>query len=184
MSIAYPPHRLHTSKRVPPTHALSLLSAYLEATATDPSLHPNALHTDNGPIAPSAGANTGLVLHNLRRVEAGLRGEWLGPDVIKEFGGEDDSVTLGAGETPIGVTGQGQPSLEMDGEWQDKEEYEREQDVVQGDIGERDNPVDGGFEGDGGGVPKVTATKSRGEVEARRKAKDERRKKGRRVNAQ
>ncbi len=174
MTTAYPPHRFHSSTSIPPTHALTLLSAYLSATATDPSLHPNALHTDNGPIAPSAGANTGLVLHNLRRVEAGLRGEQLGPDLK----GQGDEGGADEGGTVVGMPSEGelsgQKDVEMDG-WQDKEEYEREQYVVQGDIGERDNGVDGGFEREAGQVPKIKASKVRKDVDCRKKAKKERR---------
>ena len=66
----------------------------------------------------------------------------------------------------------------VEGEWQDKEEFEREQELVEGDIGDRDNAVEGGFEEEGGKVPRVKAisTKSLKEKEERKKAKKERQK--------
>ncbi|KAK4697959.1 hypothetical protein P7C71_g195, partial [Lecanoromycetidae sp. Uapishka_2] len=182
MTTAYPPHRLHASKPISVTEALNLVSAYLSATATDPSLHPNALHTDNGPIVPSAGSNTGLVLHNLRRVEAGLRGEQLGPDPITQGFGEED-----VGMTEVGMPREervaGQPDLEMEGEWQDKEQYEREQDVVQGEIGERNN-AEGQSRREGGKVPKIRAPREKISAEDRKKAKKERKLNQRQLNAE
>lgn len=66
----------------------------------------------------------------------------------------------------------------VEGEWQDKEEFEREQELVEGDIGDRDNAVEGGFEEEGGKVPmvKTISTKSMKEKEERKKAKKERKK--------
>ncbi|KAL9633191.1 MAG: hypothetical protein Q9164_004843, partial [Protoblastenia rupestris] len=67
---AFPPTVQHTSTRILPSSAQTLLSTFLHNTTTDASLHPNALLTENGPITPSS---TGLVLHNLTRLEAGLK---------------------------------------------------------------------------------------------------------------
>lgn len=89
------------------------------------------------------------------------------------------------GKTEVGMPmegGSGQPDLEMEGEWQDKEEYEREQDIVQGDIGDRNN-AEGEFVGEGGRVPKVRAVKGKDIIEDRRKAKKERRLKERQLNS-
>ena len=66
---------------------------------------------------------------------------------------------------------------EMEGEWQDKAEFERQQEVVQGEIGRRDNAADGGFEQEGGVVPHVKATWDSQDREAKKKAKKGRRKK-------
>ena len=183
MTTAYPPHRLHSSTQVSPSRALSLLSAYLEATATDPSLHPNALLTENGPITPSSGSSTGLVLHTLKRVEAGLRGEHLAADFkFDKFGGDGlPEFMRGKAEHPVATTGGSQiehPNGAAESEWQDKEEFEREQEVVGGDIGDRDNAVEGRFEEEGGQVPtvKTVSTKNMKEKEGRKKAKRERRK--------
>ena len=183
MTTAYPPHRLHSSTQVSPSHALSLLSAYLEATATDPSLHPNALLTENGPITPSSGSSTGLVLHTLKRVEAGLRGEHLAADLaFEKFGGDGLPELMPGNAKNSVVTASGGQMVDsngaVEGEWQDKEEFEREQEVVGGDIGDRDNAVEGGFEEEGGRVPMVksVSTKSMKEKEERKKVKKERKK--------
>ena len=181
MTTAYPPIHHHSTKRVSTSIALSLLSAYLDAAATDPSLHPNALLTENGPITPSSGASSGLVLHNLKRVEAGMKGEHLGADLtLEEYGGEGLPDTIGghtiagANETPVGgLQNEGQ---DLEGGWQDKEEFEREQDIEQGEIGKRDNAVEGNQ------MPKVKVAKGAGhevDKDARKRRKKERRKKER-----
>ncbi len=183
MTTAHPPYRLHSSTQVSPSRALSLLSAYLEATATDPSLHPNALLTENGPITPSSGSSTGIVLHTLKRVEAGLRGEHLAADLTFEKLGGDGLPELMPGNTenPVGTVDESQkeyPNGLVESEWQDREEFEREQEVVEGDIGDRNNTLEDGFEEEGGKVPKVktTSTKSVKEKEERKKAKKDRKK--------
>lgn len=182
MTTAYPPAVHHSITRVSTSEALSLLTAYLEATTTDPSLHPSARLTEHGPVAPSSGPNTGLVLHNLRRVEAGLRGEDLGEDLtFQKYGGDGlpelmpNGVAEDADNDAFGdLLSKEQEDVEMQGEWQDKAEFERQQGVVQGDIGKRDNAVDGGFEEDGAVVPRVKATWGPGDKEAKKKAKKER----------
>lgn len=183
MTTAYPPYRLHSSTQVSPSRAHFLLSAYLEATATDASLHPNALLTENGPITPSSGSSTGLVLHTLKRVEAGLRGEHLAADLtFEKFGGNGlpELVPGNAGNAVVTADGSQMEHQngEVEGGWQDKEEFEREQELVEGDIGDRDNAVEGGFEEEGGKVPmvKTIPTKRLKEKEERKKAKKERRK--------
>ena len=179
MATCYPPIHHHSTKRVSASTALSLLSKYLDSAASDPSLHPNALLTENGPITPSSGANSGLVLHNLKRVEAGLKGEHLGADLmLEEYGGEgllgmsDGHAVAGASEIPVGgLQDEGQ---QLEGDWQDKEEFEREQDIVQGEIGKRDNAVEGKR------TPKVKVANGGGhelDKEARKRLKKEKRKK-------
>lgn len=84
-----------------------------------------------------------------------------------------------AGPMPTGdQIGEGQGAVEMEGEWQDKEQFEREQDIVQGEIGRRNNAANGDFE-KGGQVPTVKATKSRREKDSRKQAKKDRRKQDR-----
>lgn len=186
MTTAYPPAVHHTSTHLSAPETLSLLSAYLAATATDPSLHPSAHLTEHGPVAPSsAGPNAGLVLHNLRRVEAGLRGENLGEDLTLRKDGGDGVPGLMTmmmratdGDGGGGDGGSGSQEQEGDGgEWQDKAEFERQQEVVQGDIGKRDSAVEGGLGDEGGEVPHVKSTWGPGDRDAKRKAKKERRKK-------
>ncbi|CAF9915476.1 hypothetical protein IMSHALPRED_002617 [Imshaugia aleurites] len=184
MTTAHPPTVHHASTPLSPSQTLTLLTAYLSGTHTDPSLHPSAHLTEHGPVAPSTGPNTGLVLHNLRRVEAGLRGENLGDDAtFRKYGGDGlPGLVVGNGaadeeEARRGWRGEGEAGQGAEGEWQDKAEFERQQEVVQGDVGERDNGVDGGFEEEGGVVPRVKSTWDPGDTDARKKAKKERRKK-------
>lgn len=177
---AHPPHHHHFTERVSPSHALSLLSSYLEAASTKAYLHPNALLTPNGPPTPATGAqNMGLVLHNLKRVEAGLKGEQLGGDLTFERHGGQGLPGLMPTEnschemTNDGVGG-GSASSEGVGEgWQDKTVFEREQEVVQGEIGKRDHVADGGR--DARKVPTVEPTKTTADKEERKKRKKRRR---------
>ncbi len=170
----YPPTTHHTTIPLPPARALALLTAYLTAATTNSSLHPNALLTETGPIAQSSGSNTGLVLHNLKRVEAGLRGEHLAADLtFKEFGGEGlpDLMIDRRGE---GVETGGKEGGEEE-TWQDKGDFEREQDIVQGELGPRGNGVEGG-EGADGMVPRVKETLTSGDKKERKERKRGRRK--------
>ena len=124
-------------------------------------------------------------------MEAGLRGENLGDDLTfrrdekwdeegDEKGGEGgpelmvlpDGVAEEVGEHSFGGRGDGEPGVD-DG-WQDKAEFERQQEVVQGDVGKRDNAVDGGFEEEGAVIPHVKTAWLPGDKEARKKAKKER----------
>lgn len=183
MATAFPPFRLHSTERVSPSHALRLVSAYLEAATTDPSLHPNALLTENGPVTPASGAVTGLVLHNLKRIEAGLKGEYLAPDLdLDGFEVEalPDSVAQEGGITSLSDPNQARRGVQevsnLDMDWQDKDEFEREQEIIQGDVGSRNNAV----EDEPGLTPPRRPTKvikSISEKDARREAKRERRKK-------
>ncbi|MCJ1276237.1 hypothetical protein MMC21_004042 [Puttea exsequens] len=181
MTTVFPPHRIHSSTRISASHALFLLSAYLAATENNAYLHPNALLTENGPIAPSTGDVSGLVIHNLRRVEAGLRGQHLAPEEKDSLGVEDEARD---GQTEMGMQVVGdtesQPVLEMDGQWQDKEEYEREQDVMDGDIGSRGRTLDGKTEEQGGEVPSVKVSRSKLEKNSRKEDKKQRRKEAKR----
>ena len=177
---AHPPHHHHSTERISPSHALSLLSSYLEAASTEAYLHPNALLTPSGPTTPATGAqNVGLVLHNLKRVEAGLRGEQLGADLtFEKYGGQGlpelmptengfhDMTNEAVGGAPASSGGVGEG-------WQDKILFEREQEVVQGEIGKTDNAADGGR--DARRVPTVEPTKTTADKEKRRKRKKQRR---------
>ena len=182
---AHPPHRHHSTERITPSHALSLLSSYLAAASTDPSLHPNALLTEGGPTTPASGAqNIGLVLHNLKRVEAGLSGQQLGADLtLEKYGGEglpDLMFTENCFQDLLPEVS-GQPLGDGNGAgegWQDKMEFERQQEVVQGEMGERDNA--GGQGRDALRVPRVEATKTTADKEDRKKRKKRRRQQERR----
>lgn len=118
-------------------------------------------------------------------MEAGLRGENLGEDLTLRKDGGDGVPGLMTmmmratdGDGGGGDGGSGSQEQEGDGgEWQDKAEFERQQEVVQGDIGKRDSAVEGGLGDEGGEVPHVKSTWGPGDRDAKRKAKKERRKK-------
>jgi hypothetical protein len=172
---ALPPTRRQSSRRVAPAEALGLVSAYLEDATTDFSLRPNAQLTDDGPIAAMAGSETNLVLHNLRRVEAGLQGRHLRRDPPSAnstgpgwAGAEQDAGSEG-GATPGG----GADGEMGGGGWQDKAEFEREQEIVQGEVGIRNYAEVDGVAG-GVDVPRVAMGIDK---DARKRNKAERRKK-------
>lgn len=132
-------------------------------------------------------------MHNLRRVAAGLRGEYLEPEATPEP--EDEQMD----DAAVGKKGKmdkrkrdNWPAAE---EWQDKDAYEREEGVMEiGELGDRTNVVQ-----DGGEEPEVEvaegAKKRRkddgadGEAggkmdkEARKKAKKERNEQRKREDA-
>lgn len=140
----FPPHRLHASRQVSQSEALAFITTYLEASDTNAALHPNALITKNGPISASSGGATGLVLRNLARLQAGLRGEYLAPEAIVRTG-EDEDIPENQSTFPPstmqigGIVETAEPTYDplmgQEG-WQDLSDYEREQDVERGDIGE------------------------------------------------
>jgi hypothetical protein len=140
---AFPPLHTRPSRPVDTETALSLLQDYLSraSSANAPHLLPNAILTATGPTAQSAESN--LTIHNLKRVEAGLRGEWLAPSLDLD-GGVDAGYQAGydgKAATNGGTSGQ----TEEEG-WQDLGEYQREQEVLEGDVGDSDGGV--GQEGD------------------------------------
>ena len=186
---SFPPHRLHSSHPVAPSEALSLLSSYLETAATEAYLQPNALLTEGGPVSATSGPNTGLIIHNLKRVEAGLRGEHLSTDLeLDKLAGEDqadqDVVTTGGALAMMKViTANGDGAVDEDdmGQegWQDKAEFEHKQDVEVGEVGERAQAVPA-IAKEHVTVPKIQETKTTADREDRKKRKKERRKQERR----
>ncbi|KAI9876200.1 MAG: hypothetical protein M1830_007050 [Pleopsidium flavum] len=182
---SYPPIHHHDSRPISPSTALSLLSTFITNAATDPSLQPNALLTESGPVSSTSGSSTGLTIHNLKRVEAGLKGEHLGADLsFAKFGGEglpdlqfgiDGPEGQGANKSGNEAVGQGvEGGLGEDG-WQDVQAYEREQEMTEGEIGERNTGVE-----DGGEVPRVKESRSVHNKEERKRKKAEKRKQERR----
>lgn len=76
--ISFPPHRTKVSNVISQDVALDHLTAYLTSSETQPHLLPNAhLDPSTGPTIISS--NFSVTIHNLRRVQAGLRGEILAP---------------------------------------------------------------------------------------------------------
>jgi hypothetical protein len=130
-----------------------MLDTYLTNSESHPHLHPDALITPTGVTFSSHGGPTGsVVMHNLRRVAAGLRGEYLEPKMTPEpeENGEDGEGDFGASWKSHKKGGK----RRKDEGWQDKAEYEREEGVYEvGDIGDRTNVVQ-----DGGEEPEVQVT--------------------------
>ena len=144
------------------------------------SLHPNAPLTENGPVTPSAGSDTGLVLHNLNRLEAGLRGQHIEADLDvdgQDMLQKDVPMVNGIDHHPNGTnTDLANGDVEEDESgWQSIGEFEREQEEVEGDLGERgDDVLDRDVEG--GEIQVRTIVRGDLDKEARKKAKKERHK--------
>jgi hypothetical protein len=73
-----PPHvHLTEPQAVSSDVVLANIQSYLQLTTEHAYLHPDVIFTSAGPTANSSLATGGLVLHQLRRVEAGLKGEYI-----------------------------------------------------------------------------------------------------------
>jgi len=135
---AFPPHRSTDALPVSQEVALQFLSTYLTASKTSPHLLPNARLEPSGPTSGSS--NSSVTIHNLQRVEAGLRGEWLAPvleinEPIKVTEGMDDGTNTGAAAA----------EAESEG-WMDLDQYQREQSIEGVEAG---SPGAGVVPGDG-----------------------------------
>ncbi|KAJ5438765.1 uncharacterized protein N7458_009763 [Penicillium daleae] len=88
---ALPPTTVLTTKPISQSEAHEFLAMYLERARTDASLQPNASVSESGPVSRTTSAAPNLILHNLKRVQAGLAGDVLGRDltVQKMNPGED-----------------------------------------------------------------------------------------------
>lgn len=117
---AFPPVRSLQSIPISTDEALQRLQSYLEATKSNPFLLPNATLQVDGPKAQSESTSS-LVIHNLKRVEAGLRGEWLAPSLELETDGVG-----GFRSFPITDNWGAEEDATEEG-WQDLDEYQREQ---------------------------------------------------------
>ncbi|CAL5873787.1 uncharacterized protein PFLUO_LOCUS8069 [Penicillium psychrofluorescens] len=86
-----PPTTVHNTRAIPQSAAADFLAAYLDRATTDPALQPNASISEHGPVSRTTAAAPNLILHNLKRVQAGLAGEILGRDltVAKQNPGEE-----------------------------------------------------------------------------------------------
>ncbi|MCJ1436066.1 hypothetical protein MMC27_005444 [Xylographa pallens] len=182
---SFPSHQLRSSRCIAPSEALCLLSSYLVAATEQPYLQPNALLTVGGPVSATSGPNTGLTLHNLQRVKAGLRGEHLSVELLvdkHDYEGLPDNQIEGDGlarnthiTLPLReVAHSGDLNMGVEG-WQDKIEFEREQDITQGEVGDRLQGVTD-LRGEDVEVPQVHVTQINSGKEDRKRRKQERRK--------
>ncbi|KAH7336520.1 hypothetical protein BKA65DRAFT_527279 [Rhexocercosporidium sp. MPI-PUGE-AT-0058] len=124
----FPPQRSVASIPVSQDIALKYLSTYLEAAKTSPHLLPNARLEPSGPTAGSSTSN--ITIHNLQRVEAGLRGEWLAPTLDLEEGNVPIAEGMDDGTTKEHENAEGEG-------WMDLDQYQREQSIEGGDVGDR-----------------------------------------------
>ncbi|KAF1845891.1 uncharacterized protein K460DRAFT_366738 [Cucurbitaria berberidis CBS 394.84] len=174
MSVEAPPPSRHISSTpISLTSASRILETYLTNSERHPHLHPDALITPTGVTFSSHGGPVGgVVMHNLRRVAAGLRGEYLEPEKTPEPEEDDgaDTESWGHGKKSGGQGGK-KRKLTGDTEWQDMADYEREEGFVEiGEVGTRTTVVQ-----DGGAEPDVEVTGQIPNIgkEARKKAKKE-----------
>jgi len=162
---SFPPHiTIQPPLPLSPTTTLTHIQSYLDLSRTSHHLHPDCNFDENGPTLAGHSAYGGLVLHQLRRVEAGLRGERLGGEVLLENGeviavenGEDlpegDDVRLDAlingvrVEEAQGGDGDGDVDVDLEldvEEWQTKNVQEQMGEqaggILEGEVGER-NPA-------------------------------------------
>ncbi|KAL3492685.1 hypothetical protein BJX62DRAFT_236058 [Aspergillus germanicus] len=149
-----PPTTILTTKPISQSLAHDFLAAYLDRATTDPALQPNAGISEHGPISRTTAAAPNIILHNLKRVQAGLAGEVLGRDLaiakLKEGAKK-------AAQNGVGVDGAGG--------WEDKKQFEHGQEPEKEQNGV-DDVMDVAEEGETGPVDK----------EERKRKKKERRK--------
>jgi hypothetical protein len=143
-----------------------MLENYLTNSESHPHLHPDALITATGVTFSSHGGPMGsVVMHNLRRVAAGLRGEYLEPEKTPEpeENGEDEF----AGGKKFNQKG-GRKRKEVPVEdWQDKAVYEQEEGTIEiGELGPRTTIVQ-----EGGEEPVVEITGGPQEEQSKKRKK-------------
>ncbi|KAK7536728.1 hypothetical protein IWX49DRAFT_255431 [Phyllosticta citricarpa] len=156
MRHSYPPQFVLANKPISTEEAQQALANYLQESELEPRMHPDALLSTAGvQFAAAGGPQGGIILHNLRRVDAGLQGEVLKPDDPEDFTMMDID---GAANTTAGAQPEGQ----------DRDEWEKEQGAV-------DDPGTTTFVANGTEVPEVAVEdSSKVDKEARKKAKKER----------
>ncbi|KAL4878502.1 hypothetical protein BJY04DRAFT_110083 [Aspergillus karnatakaensis] len=108
-----PPTTILSSKPITRATAHDFLAAYLDRATTDPALQPNAGISEHGPVSRTTAAAPNIILHNLKRVQAGLAGEVLGRDLaiakMKEGAQAQTQAQSGNGEAG----------------WEDKKQFEQ-----------------------------------------------------------
>ncbi|KKK17662.1 hypothetical protein P175DRAFT_0498058 [Aspergillus ochraceoroseus IBT 24754] len=112
-----PPTTIISSKPISQSIAHDFLAAYLDRATTDPALQPNAGISEHGPVSRTTAAAPNLILHNLKRVQAGLAGEVLGRDLALAKLKEGLDAQQQSKDATAGETGQ-------DG-WEDAKQFEQ-----------------------------------------------------------
>ncbi|KAL4982589.1 hypothetical protein BDW68DRAFT_55415 [Aspergillus falconensis] len=115
-----PPTTILSSKPITQVVAHDFLAAYLDRATTDPALQPNAGISEHGPVSRTTAAAPNIILHNLKRVQAGLVGSVLGRDLaIAEM---KEGAQLAQAQTG---------DNNAHGTWEDKAQFEQEQEGCQ-----------------------------------------------------
>ncbi|KAF1971365.1 hypothetical protein BU23DRAFT_180289 [Bimuria novae-zelandiae CBS 107.79] len=162
------PHRRISSQAISLEKASAILDKYLTDSTVHAHLHPDALITPSGTdFSAQSGPTGGVVLHNLHRVAAGLKGDYLEPEPTPEPEGANqarDSSALN------GVNGQAKEAAAVTEEWQEMSEFEREEGMVEvGEVGNRSN-----FVQEGGEAPELeTSVGAAGEGKKKRRKDEE-----------
>jgi hypothetical protein len=162
---APPPSRKLNSTPISIADASRMLETYITNSESHPHLHPDALITSSGVAFSSNGGPTGgVVIHNLRRVAAGLRGEFLEPEKTPEPEEEDANENAEGAGKKFGKKRKGV----KDGDWVEKAVYDRDQGFVEvGEVGDRAN-----FVQEGGEEPEVQVTEGAQEEGAKKRKTD------------
>ncbi|KAG9196533.1 hypothetical protein G6011_01654 [Alternaria panax] len=166
---APPPRRHISSAPVSLSDASSILEKYLSNSETYPHLHPDATITPEGVTFNAQGGAMGNpIMHHLRRVAAGMRGEYREPERALDLEEDQQDVT-----TDITVSGgkgkTGKKAAGADDDWQDLASYQAAQgDIEVGEIGDRTNVVQ-----EGGEEPQVQSTKDKDKKKRKNEAEEQ-----------
>src|SRR5256885_12260567 len=95
IALPFPPPRSQPAIPISPAEALTRLQAFLAAAAENPHLQPSSLLSETGPRLSATSSSGNLTLHNLRRIEAGLRGEHLAADLALDGLGDSTEAVAG-----------------------------------------------------------------------------------------
>lgn len=158
----YPPHIPHTTTRLSIPDALARIQSYLTQSETSSYLHPDALIEPGGiALRTSAGPQGGIVMHHLARIAKGLDGEVLALDADELMftqgqqqtqqnataaaaGNIDGTATAAAfpkrWKSNVGDDGMPIKSAlkRPDADAVDPDTYARNQEIVEGEDGERE----------------------------------------------
>lgn len=178
----YPPIQHPTGPVVlDPTAAQTQLAAFLSQTRSKAHLHPDALLSSTGiQFSANSGPTGGLALHHLQRIEAGLRGENLVQETQEEleavFGEEMRAAgTLRGDDRRVDATiervSKRSKSQERVREWEDGAEFAQQQDITEGEVGDRGDHV----VQQGGAPPEIEQHGGKVDAAARKAAKKQRR---------
>lgn len=118
-----PPTTVHTTTPIAQSAAHDFLAAYLDRAGTDPALQPNAGISEHGPVSRTTASAPNLILHNLKRVQAGLGGETLGRDLTMVRMDHEGDKNAHAG-ADAGADAQGDGDVQGQGQGQEGQDME------------------------------------------------------------